>query len=175
MPFACNAPYSLLTQISVLRVAVNHILRNESFDGQLGPEDRFCTVTRLSLLRNCHLYSVLGLGSSASRVRTISMPTEFHHIVRPDLEHFLEVRTKLHENIFRTSILSLTLANGTCPESNSVKALSYVDDHTHDLIVTFVFESLADSSQLSVQPKIVNVDRSFVLELVRPFATVLVL
>lgn len=68
-----------------------------------------------------------------------------------------------------------TLANSSCPQTDTVEAFTDVHNNTHDLIVIIVFKGLTNRSQLSVQPQVVDRDGALVLERVRPLATVFVL
>src|SRR5437868_3403654 len=108
-------------------------------------------------------------------MRTISVSAEFHDVVRTELQHLFEVRANLHENISATSVVSFVLADCSSPQPDSVEAFPHVDNHAHDFVIILVFESLANSSQLSMQPELIDVHRALVLELVRPFPAVLVL
>lgn len=98
------------------------------------------------------------------------MTTEFEDVVRSNLQDVLESSTKLHQCVFATG-----LACASRPESNSVETLPHIDYHTHHFIISFVFERLPNRRKLSMEPKLVNVDLLFIFELIRPFASVLVL
>jgi len=86
------------------------------------------------------------------------------------LQDLLEPRADLHQ-----SVLVTPLAGCSCPETNSVESLPDVDNNTHDLIVTFILKRLTNGSELGVEPELIDVDELLVLELVGPFAAMLVL
>jgi hypothetical protein len=58
------------------------------------------------------------------------------------------------------------LAHGASPQTDTVKALAHVHDHTHNLVVAVALEGLADGGELCVQPQVVDGDGPLVLELV---------
>lgn len=131
--------------------------------------------------RNVGLNGILRLGPSAAAVRTVRMARELHHIRLLQSKHVLEPPANSLKNLLalrRCASALVTgdaLANGACPQTDTVEALAHVHDHTHDFVVVVAFEGLADGGQLCMQPKIVNGNRALVLELVGPLATVLVL
>ena len=107
----------------------------------------------------------------------IRVSRELHNISFLQAEDFLESTTDVLqdlEGLFGGTALA-TLANRPRPQTNTVESLAHVDNHTHHLIIAVVLESLANSGQLSVQPKVVDRDGTLVFERVRPLATVLVL
>lgn len=67
------------------------------------------------------------------------------------------------------------LANSACPDTNTVKGLANVDNDTHNLTIFLVLEGVANGGKHYVQPQLINVDVTLLLELVGPLATVLVL
>lgn len=73
------------------------------------------------------------------------MTTEFQLLSAGQLQYLLESCADLHQGV-----LTAALASRSCPKTNSVESFSNVDDHTHDLIVSFIFEGLSNSGQLSV-------------------------
>lgn len=88
---------------------------------------------------------MLGLGSRASSMSCISVTTELQLLSARQLQNVLESCANLHQSVFAAA-----LSSGPCPETNSVEALSHIDDHAHDFIISFIFESLTNRSQLSV-------------------------
>ena len=67
------------------------------------------------------------------------------------------------------------LAYGAGPDADTEEGLADVDDDTHDFSIFLVLQGLADGGEHGVQPKLVDVDRTLLLELVRPLSTMLVL
>ena len=65
------------------------------------------------------------------------------------------------------------LTSGAGPETDTPEGLADVDDHTHDLVVLLVLESLTNGGEHNVEPGLVV--GLAVLEGVGPTATVLVL
>ena len=134
------------------------------------------------------LNNVLGLGSRATGVCTVSMTGELNLLACRELQDFLESSANSHKNILALVVAAaLTTSNVTvttsgnalsysaCPNADSVKGLSDVDNNAHDLTIVLLLESLADSAHHHLEPETVDVDISLVLVLVRPFAAVLVL
>lgn len=113
---------------------------------------------------------VFGLGSRAPGVCCISVTTEFELFRCWKLKYILESLTNLHQVVSTTCFASCA-----SPQANSEEALSDVDNHSHDLMIAFIFERFSNCSKLCVKPKLVNVDQLLVLERVRPLSTMFVL
>lgn len=127
------------------------------------------------------LDGVLGLGPGTTAVGAIRVSGKFHNIGFLETEDILETTTDGLQDILALGrgtsglVSRNTLANSPCPQTNTVEALADVHNNTHDLVVIIILESLANRSQLSVQPQVVDRYGALVLERVRPLATVLVL
>jgi len=116
------------------------------------------------------------------------MTRELHLLLRWQLQDFLEFTANIHENFFAlfdrsslaTSNIAITttwdaLSNCASPDTDTVEALSDITDNTHDLAITFLLEGLTNGREHDMEPELINVNQSLVLELVRPLSTVLVL
>ena len=111
----------------------------------------------------------------------IRVSGELNNIRFLETQHLLEPTTDGLQNLFtlswRTGVLvsGVALAHSPRPETNTIESLTDVHNNTHHFVVVVVLEGLANRSQLSVQPEIINGYGALVLERVRPLATVLVL
>lgn len=116
------------------------------------------------------LDSVLGLGSRAAAVCAVRVTRELNGISLLETKDFLETPADVLEDLLAlcgcaTVLVSGdTLANSPSPQTNTVEALAYVHNNTHNLVVTIVLESLANSGQLCVQPQVVDGHGALVLE-----------
>lgn len=116
-------------------------------------------------------------------MRAVGVARELNNIRIFQPQNFLESPSNVLQNFLalrgRAALIELVtgdaLAHSPGPQTDTVEALANVDHDTHDFIVVIVLKSLANGSQLSVQPKIIDRHRLLVLERVRPFATVFVL
>jgi hypothetical protein len=135
-----------------------------------------------------HLDGVLGLGSRAASVSTISVARKLDLLVSGQLQNLLETTANGEENLAALLVgTSLATGNiaiaasrdalsyGARPETDAEECLADVDDHTHDLAVSLVLQGLADGAHHHLEPQVVDVDIAFVLVLVRPLAAMLVL
>lgn len=77
---------------------------------------------------------------------SISVTAELQLLSGRQLQYLLESCANLHQRVLAATCLT----SRSCPKTNSVKSFSNVDDHAHNLVVSFVFKSLSDGSQLSV-------------------------
>lgn len=84
---------------------------------------------------------------------SVTVTTELNLVV-VDLKHLLEPGA----NLLKSFLCLRSFPSRASPESNSVKALSDVDNHAHDLVVAFVFEGFSNGGQLSMQPEFVHID-----------------
>jgi len=121
-------------------------------------------------------------------VGAISVARELEDLGSRKLHDFLEAATDGHEDIL-TLLRGPALASSNITVSATGNALSYcagpdadteegladVDDHAHDFSIFLVLQCLADGSEHGMQPKLVDVDGTLLLELVRPFSTMFVL
>ena len=129
---------------------------------------------------NVILDGVLRLGPGATAVGAIRVPGEFHNVGFLETEDILESTTDGLQDILALGgvtgglVSRDALANSPCPQTDTVESLTDVHDNTHDLVVIIILEGLANRSQLSVQPQIVDRYGALVLKRVRPLATVLV-
>jgi len=107
------------------------------------------------------LDNILGFGSGAACMCCVCVPAEFKLLCCRKLKYFLESLANFHQ------ILATACFSGCAgPETNTVEALSDVDNHTHDLALAFILQGLADCGELCVKPELVNVDQLLVLETV---------
>lgn len=127
------------------------------------------------------LDGVLGLGAGAATVRTVSVARELHHVGLLEAQDVLEPSPDRLQDILALCgcagvlVTGDALAHSARPQANTVESLAHVHDHTHHLVIGVSLEGLADRGELRVQPQVIDGDGAFVLELVRPLATVLVL
>jgi hypothetical protein len=144
---------------------------------------RICSKPFLKPLteKSYRLDSVLGLGSAGTRVGGVLVTRELDLLGGRKSKDLLEPLAHLLQPLLallRVSALNGgfalgLLASSAGPETNTPEGLADVDDHTHDLVVLLVLESLTDSGEHDVEPGLVV--GLAVLESVRPAATVLVL
>ena len=113
---------------------------------------------------------------------SIRMTRELHGVIVPKLKGLLEPLSDFLQNFFallRCPGFALLAWNSTtdraCPEADTVETLSNIDNDTHDLVVVLVLKILADGCEHNMEPERIDVDCLFVLELISPFAAVLVL
>lgn len=108
------------------------------------------------------------------------MPTELHRLLRRNLQDLLEATTNtLEASLALQAVCAFVflalwrLAGGPRPETHTPESLPDVDNDPHHLVVTVVFQCLADGGEEEVQPSLVVGLRAF--ESIRPATTVLVL
>lgn len=94
-------------------------------------------------------------------MRCVCVTAEFELLCGWKLEHILESLTNFHQIVTATCFSSCS-----SPETDSVKTLSDVDNHTHDFVVTFILQGFTNCSELCVKPQLVDVDQLLVLETV---------
>jgi len=123
----------------------------------------------------------LGLGSAGAGVGRVLVTRELDLLGAGQSEDLLEPLADLLQPLLALLGVSALdgglalglLASGAGPETNTPEGLADVDDHTHDLVVLLVLESLTDGGEHDVEPGLVV--GLAVLEGVGPTATVLVL
>lgn len=106
----------------------------------------------------------LSPGSRASRMSALGVTRELNDFGVLQPEHLLEPLSDRQEDLLplfsRTSLTVPVARDGLShapgPDANSVERLSHVDDHTHYFVVALVFERLADSGELGMQPQLVD-------------------
>jgi hypothetical protein len=96
---------------------------------------------------------------------------ELDEVTCGKLQDVLKALSNLHESI----LIAPLCAGGSSPNTDTVESLTNVDDNTHNLVGGIGLESLSDGRKHNVQPELVDVDTTLVLELVGPFSSVLVL
>lgn len=101
----------------------------------------------------------------------LSVARELDIVTCRELQDVLESLSNLHESI----LIAPLCAGGSSPNTDTVESLTDVDDNTHNLVGGIGLKSLSDSRKHNVQPELVNVDSTFVPELVGPLSSVLVL
>jgi len=107
------------------------------------------------------------------------MPRELDRFVVLELQSRLEPLANSMQSL--SALLNgsspglVGFAHGSSPKTDTIESTSDVDDDTHHLVVIFVLQVLSDSCEHDMEPERIDVDRLLVLELERPFATVLVL
>ena len=127
------------------------------------------------------LDGVLGLGSAGTGVGRVLVTRELDLFGAGKSKDVLEPLADLFQPLLALKRVSALngglalglLASGAGPETDTPEGLADVDDHTHDLVVLLVLESLTDSGEHDVEPGLVV--GLAVLEGVGPTATVLVL
>ena len=146
---------------------------------------RTCGSEPCSLLskaaKSSRLNSELGLGSAGAGVGRVLVTRELDLLGAGKSEDLLELLADLLQPflaLLRVGALDGglalgLLASGAGPETDTPEGLADVDDHTHDLVVLLVLESLTDGGEHDVEPSLVV--GLAVLEGVGPTATVLVL
>jgi hypothetical protein len=116
------------------------------------------------------------------------MTRELHRLLSWKLKHLLEFLANIHEDILallRGSTLATsdifittswdTLSNGSGPDTDTVEALSNVDDYTHQFSILLFLEGFSDRCEHDVKPELIDCNGIFVFELVGPFSSVFVL
>lgn len=119
---------------------------------------------------------------------TIRMTGELNCLSSRKLQDSLESRANSHEDILAflrgtalaTSNITIAttrecFADSAGPDTNTEEALADVADDTHDFSIAFVFKCLADGREHDMEPEVIDLDVALLFELIRPFATVLVL
>ncbi|KAI7150399.1 eukaryotic translation initiation factor 4E [Hortaea werneckii] len=120
-------------------------------------------------------------------VRRVGMSTELDLLLVRQLQVVLEALADLFQPLLAGLTVCLALldlgslltallrrlASRTCPETHTPEGLTDVDHDTHNLVVAFVLQSLADGSEHHIEPG--GVLSLAVLERVGPAATELVL
>ncbi len=118
----------------------------------------------------------------------VDVSGELEELVGRELEDLLEPAADGHEDLLslisRSALATGNIAISTArnaladcasPDTNAEEGLPDIDDHTHHLSVILTLEGLADGGKHSMEPELIDVDQTLVLEAVRPLATVLVL
>ena len=108
----------------------------------------------------------------------VGVTHELDNLVRVELQQVLESLADLLQDILgllRTPLVTRSgfVTRRAGPETDTVESLAGVDDDTHDLVVAFLLELLADGSEEDVHPDLVI--GLALLESVCPATTVLVL
>lgn len=119
---------------------------------------------------------------------SLGVARELEHLVGGQLQDLLDAAANGHENLLAllggaalaaghvaVATVGYALADGTGPDTDTIEGLADVDDNAHDLTVLLVLERVADGGQHDMQPQLIDVDVALLLELVGPFAAVLVL
>lgn len=121
-------------------------------------------------------------------MRAIRVARKLDNLAGGQVEEVLEALTNLQEDLLAL-LEGATLAaghvavapawnaltGGPGPDADTVEGLANIDDHAHYFAVVLILELLADGSEQDLEPELINVDAILVLELVGPFAAVLVL
>ena len=131
--------------------------------------------------KSSRLDDELGLGSAGAGVGRVLVTRELDLLGARKSENLLEPLADLLQPLLALLGVSALdgglalglLASGAGPETDTPESLADVDDHTHDLVVLLVLESLTDGGEHDVEPGLVV--GLAVLEGVGPTATVLVL
>lgn len=132
-------------------------------------------------VKSSRLNHELGLGSAGTGVGRVLVTRELDLLGAGKSKNLLEFLADLLQPLLallRVGALNGGLALGLLassagPETDTPEGLADVDDHTHDLVVLLVLESLTDGGEHDVEPGLVV--GLAVLEGVGPTATVLVL
>lgn len=130
----------------------------------------------------------LGLGTRAASMCAIGMSRELHRLIRGNCQDFFELSADILEDFLASlrgssfpscnvTVASTwdALSDRPRPHTNAEESLAYINNNSHHLSVVFLLEGLANGSKHHMKPHVVNRNAALVLELVRPFATVLVL
>lgn len=120
-------------------------------------------------------------------MRTVRVARELDIIGTRQLQDLLEfsaniqqdVSTLIHRSAFAACDVAVAtardaLADSAGPDTDTIEALSHVDDNTHDLAVAFLLKGLADSGKHDMQPELVN-RNAFILEGEGPFPSMFIL
>jgi hypothetical protein len=109
------------------------------------------------------------------------MSRELNGFILLQLQSLFEALAEFHQHLLAIAALGFALlaterlADSSCPETDTVETFANVDDNTHDLTIILIFKVLANSRKHNMEPEGVDIDGLLVLELKRPFATMLVL
>ncbi|KAI7180529.1 hypothetical protein KC360_g179 [Hortaea werneckii] len=140
-----------------------------------------------SCLRRSHATVDKHFKRTVVAVRRVGMSTELDLLLVRQLQVVLEALADLFQPLLAGLTVCLALldlgslltallrrlASRTCPETHTPEGLTDVDHDTHNLVVAFVLQSLADGSEHHIEPG--GVLSLAVLERVGPAATELVL
>ena len=88
---------------------------------------------------------MLWFGTGAAGMGSVCVTAEFENFCVGQLKNIFEATTNLHQ-----CVLASGFAGRSRPEADSVESLSYIDDNSHNLVVTLILQSLANRSELSV-------------------------
>lgn len=131
---------------------------------------------------------MFGFRTAATAVSAVRVARELDDLAGGQAEDFLELGANVEEDLAAllggaalaashvpVAATRDALAYGASPDANAEESLADVDDDAHDLAVLLLFEGLADGGEHDVEPEVIDANVALLLELVRPFAAVLVL
>ena len=126
-----------------------------------------------------NLDCVLGLRTRAAAVCAVRVPRELDSFSGRQLQDLLELLADVHQHLLAllrrptfascdiaVSATGNALADCAGPDTDTVEALSDIDDNTHEFTIIFVLESLADCGKHNMEPEVVDWDIALLLELV---------
>lgn len=108
----------------------------------------------------------LRFSPTAPRMGAFSMARKLHDVFFVHPKYLLEFPPNLHQSLPSGAIPIFSSASRLCPQADPKKRFTNIDNNTHDLLVIFRLECLADSGKHDVEPELVDGNGSLVLELI---------